>query len=191
MYLCFKHFFLSDAFLLFISIFPLCNLCCKIHFSHFFWHVGQSNALVQSHYEVIFHLHWITYNVYRLTMWTHNLFFFNQSALFSLGYIVPFCDCSLFTGDDGIKETVIEHELLSEAETAWAQREWSIQHVLFPAMKLFLKPPTSMATNGTFVRVSSLFRKYFVHYYHRVIEPSFEIRSCLYAAKGGSPCRHY
>lgn len=64
------------------------------------------------------------------------------------------------TRDDGIKETVIEHELLSEAETAWAQREWSIQHVLFPAMKLFLKPPTSMATNGTFVRVASLEKLY-------------------------------
>lgn len=50
-------------------------------------------------------------------------------------------------GDD------IEHELLSEAENAWAQREWTIQHVLFPSMKLFFNPPTSMATNGTFVQV--------------------------------------
>ncbi|KAH8480326.1 hypothetical protein H0E87_030545 [Populus deltoides] len=49
-------------------------------------------------------------------------------------------------------EDELEHELLSEAETAWAQREWSIQHVLFPSMRLFLKPPTSMATNGTFVQ---------------------------------------
>lgn len=53
-------------------------------------------------------------------------------------------------------ETEIEHELVAEAETAWAHREWSIQHILFPAMRLFLKPPTCMATNGTFVRVSSL-----------------------------------
>jgi hypothetical protein len=50
-------------------------------------------------------------------------------------------------------EDELDHELLSEAETAWAQREWSIQHVLFPSMRLFLKPPTSMATNGTFVQV--------------------------------------
>lgn len=50
-------------------------------------------------------------------------------------------------------ENEIDHELLSEAETAWAQREWSIQHVLFPSMRLFLKPPTAMATNGAFVQV--------------------------------------
>lgn len=54
-------------------------------------------------------------------------------------------------GDD------IEHELLSEAENAWAQHEWTIQHVLFPSMKLFLNPPTSMATNGTFVQVINSF----------------------------------
>ncbi|XP_024027068.1 DNA mismatch repair protein MLH1 [Morus notabilis] len=64
------------------------------------------------------------------------------------------------SGYDATRETEIEHELLSEAETAWAQREWSIQHVLFPAMRLFLKPPTSMATNGTFVRVASLEKLY-------------------------------
>ncbi|KAG6737843.1 hypothetical protein POTOM_059374 [Populus tomentosa] len=57
-------------------------------------------------------------------------------------------------------EDELEHELLSEAETAWAQREWSIQHVLFPSMRLFLKPPTSMATNGTFVQVASLEKLY-------------------------------
>ncbi|KAL9229052.1 hypothetical protein vseg_004568 [Gypsophila vaccaria] len=54
----------------------------------------------------------------------------------------------------------LEHELLAEAETAWAQREWSIQHVLFPAMRLFLKPPKSMANNGTFVQVASLEKLY-------------------------------
>ncbi|XP_022720170.1 DNA mismatch repair protein MLH1, partial [Durio zibethinus] len=63
-------------------------------------------------------------------------------------------------GDDIEIEDGLEHELLSEAETAWAQREWSIQHVLFPAMRLFLKPPTSMAVNGTFVRVASLEKLY-------------------------------
>jgi DNA mismatch repair protein MLH1 len=56
--------------------------------------------------------------------------------------------------DDVIIEDEIEHELLSEAETAWAQREWSIQHVLFPSMRLFFNPPASMATNGTLVQVS-------------------------------------
>ncbi|XP_073285917.1 DNA mismatch repair protein MLH1 isoform X2 [Primulina huaijiensis] len=60
---------------------------------------------------------------------------------------------------DSVKED-IDHELLSEAENAWAQREWSIQHVLFPSMRLFLKPPTSMATNGTFVKVASLEKLY-------------------------------
>lgn len=63
-------------------------------------------------------------------------------------------------GTDVEMEDEFEHQLLSEAETAWAQREWSIQHVLFPAMRLFLKPPTSMATNGTFVRVASLEKLY-------------------------------
>lgn len=48
----------------------------------------------------------------------------------------------------------MDHQLLAEADTAWAQREWAIQHVLFPSMRLFLKPPKSMATDGTFVQVS-------------------------------------
>lgn len=61
----------------------------------------------------------------------------------------------LWSGGDVINDKV-EHELLSEAETAWAQREWSIQHVLFPSMRLFLKPPVSMATNGTFVQVMDI-----------------------------------
>lgn len=61
---------------------------------------------------------------------------------------------------DASEETEIEHELVAEAETAWAQREWSIQHILFPAMRLFLKPPSSMAKNGTFVQVASLEKLY-------------------------------
>ncbi|KAJ8442861.1 hypothetical protein Cgig2_022227 [Carnegiea gigantea] len=61
---------------------------------------------------------------------------------------------------DGSEENEIEHELVAEAETAWAQREWSIQHILFPAMRLFLKPPSSMAKNGTFVQVASLEKLY-------------------------------
>lgn len=61
------------------------------------------------------------------------------------------------TGDDEVAvDNEIDHELLSEAETIWAQREWSIQHVLFPSMKLFFKPPHSLAENGTFIRVSPL-----------------------------------
>lgn len=61
----------------------------------------------------------------------------------------------LCSGSD-VVDNGVEHELLSEAETAWAQREWSIQHVLFPSMRLFFKPPVSMASNGTFVRVMCL-----------------------------------
>ncbi|KAK4413391.1 DNA mismatch repair protein MLH1 [Sesamum alatum] len=61
---------------------------------------------------------------------------------------------------DDVNKDDVEHELLLEAESAWAQREWSIQHVLFPSMRLFLKPPTSMATNGTFVKVASLEKLY-------------------------------
>ncbi|GAB4861470.1 DNA mismatch repair protein [Ancistrocladus abbreviatus] len=59
-----------------------------------------------------------------------------------------------------VAEDQMEQELLAEAETAWAQREWSIQHVLFPSLRLFLKPPNSMATNGTFVKVASLEKLY-------------------------------
>ncbi|PHT88228.1 DNA mismatch repair protein MLH1 [Capsicum annuum] len=62
--------------------------------------------------------------------------------------------------ENGTMEAEIEEELLLEAENAWAQREWSIQHVLFPSLRLFFKPPTSMATNGTFVQVASLEKLY-------------------------------
>ncbi|EPS70656.1 hypothetical protein M569_04102, partial [Genlisea aurea] len=58
------------------------------------------------------------------------------------------------------EDSEIEQELLVEAENAWANREWSIQHVLFPSMRLFLKPPTSMASNGTFIKVASLEKLY-------------------------------
>jgi len=61
-------------------------------------------------------------------------------------------DFELSSGSDVI-DNKVEHEMFSEAETAWAQREWSIQHVLFPSMRLFFKPPASMATDGTFVQV--------------------------------------
>ncbi|XP_022895353.1 DNA mismatch repair protein MLH1 [Olea europaea var. sylvestris] len=63
-------------------------------------------------------------------------------------------------GGSETAEDEFDHELLLEAENAWAQREWSIQHILFPSMRLFLKPPTSMATNGTFVQVASLEKLY-------------------------------
>ncbi|XP_039124068.1 DNA mismatch repair protein MLH1 isoform X1 [Dioscorea cayenensis subsp. rotundata] len=64
------------------------------------------------------------------------------------------------TTSANIEEDIIDQDLLAEAETTWAQREWSIQHVLFPAMRLFLKPPKVMATNGTFVQVASLEKLY-------------------------------
>lgn len=48
-----------------------------------------------------------------------------------------------------------ERDMKAEAETVWAHREWTIQHVLFPAMKLFLKPPNHMANDGTAVQVRS------------------------------------
>ncbi|XP_010421834.2 PREDICTED: DNA mismatch repair protein MLH1 isoform X1 [Camelina sativa] len=57
-------------------------------------------------------------------------------------------------------EENIDQDLFSDAENAWAQREWSIQHVLFPSMRLFLKPPAAMASNGTFVKVASLEKLY-------------------------------
>ncbi|XP_064965194.1 DNA mismatch repair protein MLH1-like isoform X5 [Musa acuminata AAA Group] len=64
------------------------------------------------------------------------------------------------TGTDDHGQDDLDQELLAEAETAWAQREWNIQHVLFPSMRLFLKPPKSMATDGTFVQVASLEKLY-------------------------------
>lgn len=69
-------------------------------------------------------------------------------------------ETSLDEEDGACVEDEIDHELLSEAETAWAQRDWSIQHVLVPSLRLFFKPPTSMATNGTFVQVASLEKLY-------------------------------
>eukprot|EP00850_Spirogloea_muscicola_P020491 SM000217S06873 [mRNA] locus=s217:172151:179282:- [translate_table: standard] len=45
---------------------------------------------------------------------------------------------------------------LAGAEVAWAQREWTIQHLLLPAMKFFLVPPTHLATDGTFVQIAAL-----------------------------------
>ncbi|CAH9082459.1 unnamed protein product [Cuscuta epithymum] len=61
--------------------------------------------------------------------------------------------------EDNMKD-VYDNGLLSMAENAWAQREWSIQHVLFPSLRLFFKPPNSMATNGTFIKVTSLEKLY-------------------------------
>ncbi|CAI9764104.1 unnamed protein product [Fraxinus pennsylvanica] len=61
---------------------------------------------------------------------------------------------------ENAKDDEYNHELLLEAENTWALREWSIQHILFPSMRLFLKPPTSMVTNGTFVQVASLEKLY-------------------------------
>ncbi|KAJ7568741.1 hypothetical protein O6H91_01G046000 [Diphasiastrum complanatum] len=56
----------------------------------------------------------------------------------------------------GADEPEVEDEFRLEAENAWAQREWTIQHVLFPAMKLFLKPPHHLANNGAAIQVARL-----------------------------------
>jgi DNA mismatch repair protein MLH1 len=47
-------------------------------------------------------------------------------------------------------------ELRAEAQTVWAQREWTIQHILFPAMKLFLKPPNHLANDGSVIQIACL-----------------------------------
>ncbi|KAH9322096.1 hypothetical protein KI387_016735, partial [Taxus chinensis] len=49
-------------------------------------------------------------------------------------------------------ETNIDEDLVAEAKTVWDQREWAIQHVLLPSLKLFLKPPKEMASDGTFIQ---------------------------------------
>jgi DNA mismatch repair protein MLH1 len=50
----------------------------------------------------------------------------------------------------------IDEDLIAEAEKAWDQRAWTIEHVLFPALKLFLKPSKQMATDGTAIQVKKL-----------------------------------
>eukprot|EP00245_Coleochaete_scutata_P013876 TRINITY_DN5760_c0_g1_i1.p1 TRINITY_DN5760_c0_g1~~TRINITY_DN5760_c0_g1_i1.p1 ORF type:complete len:209 (-),score=34.98 TRINITY_DN5760_c0_g1_i1:383-934(-) len=57
-------------------------------------------------------------------------------------------------------EDGLDDELAAEAESAWRQRDWTIQHLLFPAMRLFLKPPNSFANDGTFVQVACLEKLY-------------------------------
>ncbi|GAQ87495.1 DNA mismatch repair protein - MLH1 family [Klebsormidium nitens] len=42
------------------------------------------------------------------------------------------------------------------AEAVWAARDWNVQHLMFPAMRLFLKPQKFMATDGTMVQIASL-----------------------------------
>ncbi|KAI4331770.1 hypothetical protein L6164_016727 [Bauhinia variegata] len=85
------------------------------------------------------------------------LLFYKKRKVFRCSAEENTCDNA---GSDVMTDNEVDHELLSEAETAWAQREWSIQHVLFPSMRLFLKPPVSMSTNGTFVQVASLEKLY-------------------------------
>ncbi|KAI5069224.1 hypothetical protein GOP47_0015525 [Adiantum capillus-veneris] len=58
--------------------------------------------------------------------------------------------------DMQMEDTDIDEELVGEAEKVWAQRVWTIEHVLFPALRLFLKPPKHMATDGTAVQVACL-----------------------------------
>jgi len=56
----------------------------------------------------------------------------------------------------GLKDKELDSDLKAEAEIAWAQREWAIQHILFPALKLFLKPPNHMANDGTAIQIACL-----------------------------------
>ncbi|GJP55119.1 hypothetical protein CLOM_g14106 [Closterium sp. NIES-68] len=55
-------------------------------------------------------------------------------------------------GEKGASEGVSA----GEVEAMWRQWEWSIQHVLLPALKFFLKPPRRMARDGTFIKIASL-----------------------------------
>eukprot|EP00898_Chlorokybus_atmophyticus_P001568 jgi/Chlat1/2411/Chrsp17S02666 len=52
-------------------------------------------------------------------------------------------DCDVSDGGDG-------------AEKEKQQREWNIEHVLLPAMRLFVKPPACMATDGSAIQVACL-----------------------------------
>ncbi|CAI7803612.1 unnamed protein product [Closterium sp. NIES-54] len=61
-------------------------------------------------------------------------------------------------GEVGVSEEGGSEEGMSEAEVEamWRQWEWSIQHVLLPALKFFLKPPKRMARDGSFIKIASL-----------------------------------
>ena len=54
----------------------------------------------------------------------------------------------------------IDEDLIAEAQKAWEQRSWTIEHVLFPALKLFLKPSRQMATDGTVIQVKAMLEDY-------------------------------
>jgi hypothetical protein len=64
------------------------------------------------------------------------------------------------SGGEDAAETTTEMDTEAEeraaAEAAWAARDWNIQHLMFPAMRLFLKPQKFMATDGTMVQVRAL-----------------------------------
>jgi hypothetical protein len=64
------------------------------------------------------------------------------------------------SGREDAAETTTKSETEAEekaaAEAAWAARDWNIQHLMFPAMRLFLKPQKFMATDGTMVQVRAL-----------------------------------
>ncbi|CAI5967339.1 unnamed protein product [Closterium sp. NIES-65] len=61
-------------------------------------------------------------------------------------------------GEVGVSEEGGSEEGMSEVEVEamWRQWEWSIQHVLLPALKFFLKPPKRMARDGSFIKIASL-----------------------------------
>ncbi|CAL0301776.1 unnamed protein product [Lupinus luteus] len=61
------------------------------------------------------------------------------------------------TGLDAINNKV-EHGMPSHPKKEWTKYEWKIQHFVFPSLRNFFKPPVSMATDGTFVKVTSLER---------------------------------
>ncbi|KAL5078450.1 hypothetical protein RYX36_017434 [Vicia faba] len=63
------------------------------------------------------------------------MLFYKKRKLFDGCSLENICDST----ESDVIDNNVEQELLSEAETAWAQREWSIQHVLFPSMRLFFQ----------------------------------------------------
>ncbi|KAK1323090.1 DNA mismatch repair protein MLH1 [Acorus calamus] len=71
-------------------------------------------------------------------------------------------DIKMLDDNNNEGNSELEQELLAEAETAWAQREWTIQHILFPSMRLFLKPPNQWP------QMELLFRYFFTFVYLEV-----------------------
>ena len=73
-----------------------------------------------------------------------------ESEIASEGALVPFEEQELAEADTG----VMRCEQEEDEDPAWSKWEWTAQHVLLPALRFFLKPPSRMLKDGSFIKVS-------------------------------------